>query len=135
MLAGLPVPVLFGAGDVLTQPVHVDDVAAFLAGLASSDAATGDLVELGGADRLSMRTLYAKLRAAAGRGPRAPVSLPAALTRWALGTVESLLRPVMPVTAGQLAAFVHDSSAHPHELVARHLAAPRGIEDMLRAHG
>ncbi len=103
-LATLPIPVTFGAGRTV-QPVHVDDVVdALLAALASPDWPT-DPIELGGPEVLPITELMAAFRVRAGQSPRAPIRIPIEPLRTILAACEPLLLPVLPFTAGQLAAF------------------------------
>jgi uncharacterized protein YbjT (DUF2867 family) len=116
----------------MTQPVHVDDVAGLLSALAlRPPVLDAPVLEVGGRDRLTMAALFARMRAASGRSPRSPLRVPAAPVRRFLGTIEPVLRSVMPLTAGQLAAFVNDSTASPSDLVAQLMPAPRGIDAMI----
>lgn len=133
-LAVAPWPVIFGAGSVHVQPVSVDDVAALLHSLAMNVPAHSDTsltVEIGGPERLSMADLIARLRRSAGAVPRGAIHLPAQLMRRALGAVEPVLRPLLPLTAGQLASFVNDSVAAPHPLIAERLLHLTSLEEML----
>ena len=123
-------PIVLGSGAVKTQPVHVDDVVVMLVALVDSSPA-GAVLEVGGADRLDMRELMGRIRVGHGLPPRSVIGIPLGIPRLVLGTVEPVLRRVLPVTAGQLAAFVNDSDAAPSERVAALMPAPRGILDML----
>ena len=135
LLAQLPVPVLFGDGRVMVQPIDVLDVARLLVGLGVASGQANRVLEAGGADRLTMRDLMAELRRARGLDPRAPLHLPLLAFRMALGAVEPLARPVLPLTAGQLAAFANDSMARPDPLLDALMPAPRRLADLLGAAG
>lgn len=129
-LSTLPRPVVFGSGDVATQPVAVDDVATCLVELGVM-AGTGEVIEVGGADVMPMNELMSVLRRASGRSAAAMVHLPVAPIRALLGMIEPVLRPVLPLTAGQLAAFVNDSTARPSATLRRILPAPHGVARMV----
>ncbi len=122
-LARMPATPVFGDGQRRVEPVDVEDVVHFLAGVAGDPEAAGAVVELGGPTAYSMKELLAKLRGKTG-SPRF-VHVPLAFTRSVLGAVEGLLLPVLPFTAGQLATFANDSIATPHPLVTRHLSTRR----------
>lgn len=130
LLAGLPLPILFGNGGVRTQPVGVDDVAAALIALAL-EGGSGEVVELGGADVVTLAELYGLLRTAGGQPTRGMLRLPALPIRVLLRAIEPVLRPVLPLTSGQLAAFVNDSVATPTALAARVLRSPAGLATLL----
>jgi nucleoside-diphosphate-sugar epimerase len=124
-------PIVLGSGKVQTQPVHVDDVTSLLLALSRAEPAGGDVLELGGADRLTMGRLLAAIRASHGLSPRSVVPIPLGAVRALLGIVEPIARPLLPVTAGQLAAFVNDSSAAPSARVQTLLPSPMGIGAIL----
>lgn len=124
-------PIVLGTGTVRVQPVHVDDVVELLLALAADVPAGPATLEVGGGDRITLRELLARIRAARALAPRTPLSIPLGAVRLALGAVEPVLLPLLPVTAGQLAAFVNHSDAAPSDIVVRLLPAPRGIEAML----
>ena len=83
---------------------------------------------------LSFEQLLRKIRVAtkpgAQPGGRA-LHLPLGALMATLGALEGPLLPVLPMTAGQLYAFAHDSTAAPNPLLARHLAAMKGVDAML----
>lgn len=124
-------PIVLGQGDVLVQPVDVRDLAALLLGLVDSPPAGPVPVEVGGRERHSMHTLLARIRSAHGLPARSPWPVPLGMPRLALALAESVLGSRLPVTAGQLSAFLNDSVATPHPLVDALL--PAG--DSLRAVG
>lgn len=112
-LAAGPVGIRFGRGDLLVQPIHVDDVVAAIRALAARDPLGGVLVEAGGPDRIPLAELLARLREAA-RGRRGPfLSIPVGPVRAVLALLEPVFLPVLPFTAGQLASFVNPGVAAP----------------------
>ncbi len=131
-LAGLPLLPVFGPGNAPVQPVHVEDVARALVHLLRR-LEKGEVVEgafdLGGPEVVSFEELMRRLaRAIRGREPRA-IHLPVGLMIPLLAAVEPLLLPLMPVTAGQLAAFVNDGRAREGKL---HLDGElRGLDLMI----
>ncbi|MEO7965482.1 MAG: NAD(P)-dependent oxidoreductase, partial [Gemmatimonadaceae bacterium] len=130
-LATSGAPIMLGNGRVRTQPVHVDDVVSLLLALSQAEPAGGDTLELGGADRLTMRELIAAIRAARALPARRVISVPLGVVRTVLGIVEPIARPLLPITAGQLAAFVNDSIAAVSERVRALLPNPMGITAIL----
>lgn len=110
-LAGAPLLPLFGGGTSRVQPVHVTDVAALLAERLG-EAAFGERTEdAGGRDVVLFGDLLRGLRVAlrGTDGPAVPVPLGALIPF--LAALEPALRPLMPVTAGQLYAFRYDAVA------------------------
>lgn len=106
-LANLPLPIVFGRGDVRVQPIEVDDLAERLLALADGPF-DGRTVTLGGPAVLTMRDWMAALRTGS---ERRPVRVPLEPLRTLLGLVEPVMRPVLPFTAGQLSAFANDGAA------------------------
>jgi len=127
-LALLLVVPLVGDGRVPVQPVFVDDAARIIADL----RAGGQTIEIGGPEVLTMEQLLMRMRQAAGITNRRLMHLPLGPIAACLAAVEPLLRPLMPVTAGQLASFGNAGTAEPDPFVTARLASMRGIEAMLR---
>jgi len=129
-------PIVLGRGDVQVQPIDVEDLARFLVALVDDEATTGVaspplLLEVGGGERLSLRALLARMRLAHTRDPRDPWGVPIGALRRALGMAEAVVGARLPVTAGQLASFVNDSTAAPSPVVQRLLPAPRALTRLL----
>ena len=106
-LACMPMVPLFGGGKNRVQPVHVDDLARYLADGLDRDFA-GDTFSVAGAETTSMRELLERLAIAERGKPRPFLPLPIGLFRGLLRLVEPVLLPVLPLTAGQIASFAND---------------------------
>ncbi|MCB9832921.1 MAG: NAD(P)H-binding protein [Planctomycetes bacterium] len=121
-LATLPVVPLFGGGRNRVQPVAVDDLARLLDRLLDQDFA-GRCLTVAGTESMTMRELLRRLaRERLGR-ERPMISWPLAPTRALLRLVEPLLRPLLPLTAGQLASFANDVAPEPGDPCALLLGA------------
>ena len=110
-IATLPVVPLFGEGSIRTQPIHVEDVAAFLASAIDDDRLDRHDVDLGGPEVVSIRELLQRIRRAAGRGEARFVRIPGLMTMRMLALVEPIAGSLLPIGAGQLSGLVNDSSA------------------------
>jgi nucleoside-diphosphate-sugar epimerase len=130
-MALLPIVPIFGDGSVPVQPVFVDDAANVIAGLLDRSAAGGQTVEIGGPEVLSLEELLLRMRRAAGVGNGRVVHLPVGPIAACLAAVEPILRPVMPITAGQLASFVNPGTAAPDPYVTSWQTSMRPIDEML----
>ncbi len=122
-LACAPFLPLFGGGTSRVQPVHVTDVAALVAARLAAGALGERTEDAGGRDVVLFGELLRGLRVAL-RGTDGPaVAVPLGALIPFLAALEPALRPVMPVTAGQLYAFRHDAvakeGADPAETAAR----------------
>jgi len=129
-LAGGPVVLVPGAGDVPVQPIDRGDLARVLLALAN-DGERQQTIEIGGPDRVTMRQLLLDIRAAIRGSRDGPViRLPLGIMRHVLGLLEPLLLPVLPLTAGQLASFANPTTAAPGGPVEA-LGPYRSLGDML----
>jgi nucleoside-diphosphate-sugar epimerase len=131
-LASLPVLPVFGDGRTLVQPVFVEDAAKLIAEIVQSDRLDGRTIEIGGAEPLSIEDLLLRLRRAAGVSNGRVAHLPVRAIAACLAVVEPVLRPLLPITAGQLASFMNPGDVKPEPAVAQWTSGMRGVDDMLR---
>ena len=133
-LVAAPFLPVFGDGRTRIQPVHVDDVASGLFELLDrleADTVVEGAFDLGGPEALSFEDFLRRLaQAVNGAEPRV-VHLPVRLMIAALAALEPLLLPLLPVTAGQLSAFVHDGVVTDGDLWAERAASMHGVDDMI----
>jgi hypothetical protein len=105
----------------------VDDVAGVIAELPASCGT----VEIGGPEVLSIEDLLLRMRRAGGVTNRRVMHLPLSPIVACLVAVEPFLRPLMPVTAGQLASFANAGTAEPDPFVTARQGSMCGIEEMI----
>jgi len=117
-IAGLPVIPLPRKGrPVSVQPVHVDDVARGIELVIDAGRFQGETFDLGGPDPMPFADFLSEIHRAGHGKPAKIVPVPLAPIRLMLALMEPVLRPLMPVTAGQLAVFANDSTAAPNWLL------------------
>lgn len=109
-LATAPVPFVFGSGDVRVQPVDVEVLAQRLIEVVEATDASGDVLEIGGPEILSLNELLERLRRASGKGPARIRHIPVRPVRAILAGIEAVIGPRLPITAGQLASFINDGT-------------------------
>lgn len=100
------VPVL-GPGLQRSQPIWVDDVAAYLAESVGNPQAANRLFSLGGPDRVDWNELYRRIAAALGK-QRLLVHVPFSLARAGARMTERL--PGAPISADQVAMLQGDDN-------------------------
>jgi NADH dehydrogenase len=118
-IAGLPViPLPEGGRSVRVQPVHAEDVVRGIELLLASDRFEGEVLELGGPRPLPFREFLQLIQSALRGAPGRVIRVPLGPIRALLAAMEPAVRPLMPVTAGQLAVFANDSVASENWLLA-----------------
>jgi nucleoside-diphosphate-sugar epimerase len=131
-LAGLSVTPILGDGHVRVQPIYVDDLATFLLSMIAISDFPDCAVDLGGPDVVTFEDLLRKIRRALTGRNSTVVHLPVRGTIALLAWMERWLNPnLLPVTAGQLSAFVNDSVAVEHSLVTDKRRGMKTIDEML----
>jgi nucleoside-diphosphate-sugar epimerase len=130
----LPVVPLFeGARPVSVQPIHVDDVVRGLVRLVESESFKGEVLELGGPQPLTFRDFLALTQQAVRDKPGKLLRIPLGPVRLMLAAMEPVARPLMPVTAGQLAVFANDSISAPNWLQTELQATMPSTEELITA--
>lgn len=115
-LAKLPLTPLFGNAEL--QPIDVDDAALALSHVFQHEVFDGRVLDLGGPTRLFMSDLLTMIREQSrGLGRPRFLPLPGTLIAMALGMVEPVLRPILPLTAGQLQTFLQAGTASSNSLM------------------
>ena len=128
-LAGFPVGLRFGRGSVRVQPIHVEDAATSLVNLLSQSPGQ-ETWDLGGRDVLTFAALLSLLREQL-RGSSGPfITLPLAPVRGILRILEWAVGERLPVTAGQLSVFDHDSVVVNPPPPENRLASFRSLSEM-----
>ena len=125
-LALAPLTPVFGDGQRRVSPIHVDDLAEALLEIAAGEP-NAEPIELGGPENFTLDELFARIRAAQGAGAPRLVHLPLAPVRALLAALEPALRPLLPLTAGQLATFANDGLPAASAFSAARAAALRPI--------
>ena len=131
-IAKLPVvPLPEGVRSVLVQPIHVNDVIRGIKLLLESENFKGEVLELGGPRPLPFREFLALTQAALRSKTGRLVRVPLAPIRALLAAMEPVARPLMPVTAGQLAVFGNDSVASENWLLKQLQAGMSSTEETI----
>lgn len=131
-LATLPVLVVIGNGSARVQPVHVDDVARGIVVLLDRSRFSGEVLELGGPEVLTMLELLKRIRKAAGKSEGLTLKLPVRAMRLTLGTLVKVAGRRVPVSPGQLVPFINDGVADPSDLAAALRPTMIPLDDLLR---
>jgi nucleoside-diphosphate-sugar epimerase len=125
-LATLPVVPVFGDGGALVQPIFVDDLAHCLTEMCDTTDLDGQTIEIGGPEVMGIKDLLLRIR----RG--APIlHLPMRPISAALVFLETFLRPLLPITAGQLCSFTNNGTISASQWVTDRQTSMKGINEML----
>jgi NADH dehydrogenase len=108
LLRALPVYPMFGKGETLLQPVHVENVGAAIAAMLQDQATTGRIYEIGGPETLSYADLLRLVATEIGVRPRL-VEMPYGLWFGLAGALSLLPEP--PVTRSQIELMEIDNVA------------------------
>jgi nucleoside-diphosphate-sugar epimerase len=131
-LAALPLIPVFGDGLTPVQPILADDLAASLVAMLEDESLIGRTIEIGGPEVVSIENLLLRIRCSEGKGTAPVVHLPARPIAACLGLVEPWLRPLLPVTAGQLASFTNSGTISPDPWVEARQPGMKRVDEMLR---
>jgi NADH dehydrogenase len=131
-LATLPLLVVIGNGSARVQPVHVDDVARGMIYLLDRSRFSGEILELGGPEVLTMLELLKRIRKAAGKPEGMTVRLPVRPMQLTLGALVRVAGRRVPVSPGQLVPFINDGVADPSDLAAALRPTMIPLDDPLR---
>jgi NADH dehydrogenase len=126
-----PVGVVFGSGGVRVQPIDLDDVTEILNRVCDQSTWDGQTIEAGGPSVLNFEDLLRRIRKRLKEHEGGLVHLPLSPLRPLIAALEPALLPLLPFSAGQLAAFANDSTADRHPLVDTLLPQMKTIETML----
>jgi NADH dehydrogenase len=107
-IAELPIIPLPNGGQARLQPICVDDLVAGIELALLEGRFEGDALDLGGPAPLSFAEFITLTRRALYGGEPRFIRFPLAPVRMILALAEPLLRPILPVTAGQLTMFAND---------------------------
>lgn len=130
-LASLPVTPIFGSGAARIQPIHADDLAECMATWIDDPSFARESYDLGGPEVISFGDFLRRIHRRK-KGSSAPlVPLPGKSAIAVLSVLEKFALPLLPMTAGQLYAFVHDSTAAPNALLERHRAKMKNVDQVL----
>jgi nucleoside-diphosphate-sugar epimerase len=133
-IAKLPmVPLPEGARPVLVQPVRANDVVRGMELLLESGRFEGEVLELGGPRPLPFREFLGLIQRALHGEPGRVVRVPLGPIRTLLALTEQAMRPLLPVTAGQLAVFANDSVPSENWLLAQLRADMPSMEETIAA--
>jgi nucleoside-diphosphate-sugar epimerase len=131
-LAGLPLVPIFGDGSTPVQPILGDDLAASLMAILEDESLIGRTMEMGGPEVVSIENLLLRIRTSMGKGNARVVHLPARPIAACLGWLEPWLRPLLPLTAGQLASFTNPGTTSPDSWVEARQVGMKSVDEMLR---
>jgi len=127
------IPLPQGRRPVMVAPIHVHEVARALEVLLQSGRFEGETLEVGGPDAIYFREFLEMIQSALHGRPGRVVNIPLGFIRAPLSVIEPIARPLMPVTAGQLAVFANDSVPADNWLLARICTDMPSTSDMISA--
>lgn len=130
-MATLPVLPVFGDGSARVQPVDVNDVARGIVYLLDQGRFSGEVLELGGPEVLTMLELLRRIRKACGKSAGLTIRIPAGPMQSLLGALGTITGGRLPVSAGQLVPFINDGVADSSDLATALKPAMIPLDDLL----
>jgi len=133
MLAGARIAPIVGDGTTKIQPIHIEDLVDCLVSIINQTTFTDDVLELGGPEVIGIESFIRKIRELNYGTQLRTVHIPAKPLMAVLWTLETFLRPILPVTAGQFSAFLYDGTIEMNAVLQKHMAGMKGIAAMLES--
>ncbi len=137
-LAGLPAIPVFGKGDTLIQPIYVEDMAKALRQVEETSRYHGEILEVGGPEKLSIEDFMKKVAHARrddenqhNNDPRT-LHLPVGLIVFFLSILERVVYGLLPLTVGQLASFRNDGTAEKNTLTSKLFPFMKGMDEIIK---
>jgi NADH dehydrogenase len=121
---------IFGHGRTPIQPIYVEDLADILLDLAREPDCRNETLEIGGPEVVSIEDFIRRVGRAYNRQPRV-VHVPARPVKTALAWMEPWLRPLLPLTAGQICSFVEDGTITPNRISRHWQSRLKTVEQMI----
>ncbi len=110
-LAAGPLTFVFGGGATRIQPIHVDDLVACMVGILRHDEFADTTFEIGGCEQTTMERFLSRIHGLYHQRRPTVVHIPLWPTVPCLVAAETVFHDMLPLTAGQLSPFQHDSTA------------------------
>lgn len=130
-LARLPRPVVFGDGTAMIQPILLDDLITCLLLIIDQNRFAGEILEIGGPEPVRFGSFLRTVHRQYSGSDAAPICVPIAPVRAALVLLERPLHRLLPLSAGQLAAFTEDGTIEPNPLHRQCSGQMHGVDDMV----
>ena len=131
LTSGFVTPV-FGNGRVRVQPIYVDDLVDCILAMVAEPELPNHTFNVGGPDVLTFEDLIRRIHKAHRMKDPHLIHLPVWTLIAVLSRLERVAFAALPVTAGQLATFVNDSTVRPDPGLARYVARMTTLDEMLR---
>lgn len=122
-----------GTGKTRIQPVYIDDVVKQLSGIVSSGRFSGETLDLGGPEVLTMDDFVLRIHRAYRGDKGRIVHLPLGVILAILRMVEKFFPTLLPVSSGQFASFNNDGTAGEKNLLHSPGIQMKTVDDMLES--
>jgi len=120
-----------GSGKVRIQPVFIDDVVELLLGIVSSGRFMNEILELGGAEVLTIDDFVRRIHQVYKGGRGHVVHIPLGVILSTLRMIERRFPALLPVSSGQFASFYNDGMAEKNDLYESLGVEMKTVDDML----
>jgi nucleoside-diphosphate-sugar epimerase len=123
-----------GYGTSRIQPIHVDDLVAFLDASLDANNFSNETIEVGGPQIITIEHLLRRIHQSYFESTPLVLHLPPKLLLATLSFFESFSYSFLPLNVGQLAFFMNDGTIKPNVALQPQFQRMKTIDEMLAIH-
>jgi nucleoside-diphosphate-sugar epimerase len=131
-LARLPRPVVFGSGSARIQPIYILDLVECINDILKTSLFNREIYDLGGPDVLSFREFVEAVHQLYSKKFNNVLTIPITPLISSVSLLENMIGSRLPITAGQLIAFMSDGTIEENVIFRRHAGRMHSIQSVLR---
>jgi NADH dehydrogenase len=131
-LSKMTVVPVFGKGDVLIQPVYIDDLVDGLLHILSEKLFNNNTFDFGGPETITLENFLRRIKNVSDDRPFRVVHIPLKSTLAFLSFFEEIYYSLLPFNIGQLSAFRFDSTVKNSDLFLTYHPQMKNIDEMIR---
>jgi nucleoside-diphosphate-sugar epimerase len=122
---------VIGDGSTRIQPIHVDDLVAFLDAALDANSFSNETIEVGGPQIITIEHFLKCIHQSHFKSTPLVLHLPLKLLAAVLSFLESFSYSILPLNVGQLAFFRNDGTIKPSMALQPQLQRMKTIDEML----
>jgi nucleoside-diphosphate-sugar epimerase len=130
-LARFPRPLVFGDGETMIQPIHLDDLVRCVSFVVEQRRFDNETLELGGPEPIRFGQLMQRIHRAYRGVEHETACIPIRPVMAAIGVLEKPLFPLLPFSVGQLASFVEDGTIEENDVYRQCVGQMRTIDEAI----